>query len=221
MKTFDIEQRSDEWKRRRLGKPTASQFDRIIQPKYLKQSVSYKQYLCELVYERYWKKPWERFPNGRVPQAVQDGIDREPHAAAQFQALHPVELETIGFVTDDRERYGCSPDRLIRNKNEIVEIKCPTEPTHIRYMVYGVEDAYYAQIQGQLLIGGWERCHFYSYHPEMAEVRIPVERDEKFIAALAGLLEQFCNELDLAERIVREKGCWPQGLPSAEDEGEV
>lgn len=54
--------------------------------------------------------------------------------------------------------------------------------------------------------------------PDSTAANRPVERDEKFIAALAGLLEQFCNELDLAERIVFDKGCWPAGLPEPEEE---
>lgn len=211
MKIHNVEQRSTAWRALRLGRPTASQFDRIITPAG-KPSREAKRYMAELIHERIFVQPWLRVT--KTTKAMEDGIEREPWARKQFQLETGLEVVEIGFVTPDHGRFGCSPDGLVLGRDEIVEIKCPTGPVHIQYLIYGPEEAYYAQVQGALLIGNWDRCHFYSYHEEMAAKHASIGRDPGFISALNMLLLKFCDELDVAERYVRQLGVWPKNLPS-------
>lgn len=207
-------QGSVEWHRARIGRPTASQFHRIATPKEGKPSSQARRYQCDLIYERLFKRPWEKFIPGREPVAVKEGIESEPWAAKQFTVETGLELQSVGHVLAKGGRYGGSPDRLIKGKNEVLEIKAPTAPVHIGYLLDGPDADYRSQVQGLLLVGGWERAHFYSYHAEIAAKHVVFERDAEFINKLAQLLEAFCDELDNAEKMVRELGVWPKNLPS-------
>ena len=209
MKIITAEQGTLEWRQARIGRPTASQFHRIITPSTGKPSTQARRYQCELVYERLYGKPWDKFPNGRLPQAVQDGIDNEPKAAADFSIVTGMELQTIGHVLSNNGRIGCSPDRIIAGKNQALEIKCPTAPVHIEYLLWGPETDYKAQVQGQLLICGFDVVHFYSWHQDFAAKHVEFTSDLDFQNKMLALLEQFCDALDVAEKLVRKAGFWP------------
>lgn len=201
MKIITAPQGSEEWYAARLGHPTASQFHRIISPKTMKPMAEGRRYKCELLYERLYKKPFERMK--RPTQAMLDGTQREPEAANQFTLDTGLALDRIGHITDDAGRWGTSPDRIVRGHNHCVEIKCPEEQTHIRYVVFGADEDYRCQVHGHLLIGGFEVCHFYSYHPDFDSVHLPFGRDLKFMAELMRLLTEFADELDQHEKLVR------------------
>lgn len=219
MKISTAPQGSDEWWAARLGHPTASQFHRIISPAKAEPSTQARAYKCELIYERLYRQPWERLK--KPTQAMQDGIDNEPWAAKQFTLDTGLELQPIGHITDDLVRWGTSPDRIVTGSNEAVEIKCPTAPVHIRYMLHGPDTDYRCQVQGHLMIGGFDKCHFYSYHPDFAAVRFPFTPDRDFQAKLLKWLNVFVEELDLGEKIVRQLGYFPKDAPSAFPEADA
>ena len=218
MKINNAPQGNEEWFASRLGHPTASQFHRIITPKEGKPSGQARAYKCELLYERLYHRPWERLK--KPTQAMQDGIDREPEAARQFTIDTGLVLGPIGHITDDAARWGTSPDRIIIGRNECMEFKCPEAPTHIRYLLHGPDDDYRCQVQGHLLIGQFDRCHFYSYHPDFVSALHSFERDPKFMAKLLEVLTMFANELDEHEALVR-RGFLLDQLPSAFPEAEA
>lgn len=220
MKTYSMDQRSDAWMTARLGIPTASQAHRIITPEG-KASRQARKYLYEKVYERCFQRPWARDLSNIAH--VQEGIRNEPFAAEQFAEKFGVVLETVGFCTTDDGLYGCSPDRIIQGRKEVVEIKCPLATTHIGYIVDGIEAGdYYPQMQMQMLVGGWAACHFYSYHPEMAPYYRVVGMDVAFQAKLKSLLVDFVYETATAANHLREHGVYPAGLSNeAPDEDEA
>ena len=127
---------------------------------------------------------------------VERGKAYEPYAAAQFEFLENCKLEQIGFVTDDGGRLGCSPDRLIVGKNEAVEIKCPSPPVHMGRLLDGLDTKYKPQVQMQLLVGGFDRVHFYSYHDRMPPFKIVTKKDVAFQKIMRQHLYDFCDELD-------------------------
>lgn len=207
MKFHNVDQYTEDWKMLRLGIPTASNFHLLMTPGGKPTSPDNKerrQYLYRCVAERILKAPMpDRFVGN---QHTEDGHEREGAAAELFAQTVKCELTNGGFITANDGRIGCSPDRLIRARSEAVEIKAPAPWTHIQYMVEGPGDRYRAQVQGQILIGGFSLVHFFSYHPDFAAVHIETGPDLKYIAMLANQLELFLDELDSVERFVRRKG---------------
>ena len=203
MKFEPIEQRSDAWYAARLGKPTASQFNRIIQPGRAIKSASYDLYMSELIAERIFKRPMGKDISDRT--AVRWGVEHEDEARNALEERIGI-IERGGFMTDDAigwdgkpGRYGCSPDglQIKGNYRELIEIKCPYEiPRHVCNVLFGPGNDHRAQVQGQLLISGYDVAHFWSYHPDCPPAYLRVQRDDPFIRALDSLLDRFCDELE-------------------------
>jgi hypothetical protein len=207
MKHYDCEQYSEDWKRLRLGIPTASNFHLLMTPGGKPTSPDNKerrQYLYRLVAERILQTSIpDRFAGN---QFTEHGHEREDAAAELFQkTVKGRSLMPGGFMTTDDGRIGCSLDRII-GEYEAVEIKAPAPWTHIGYMVDGPGDRYRPQVQGQLLISGFKWCHFWSYHPSFAPVHIVTAPNERYSAVLRIQLDLFLDELDGVERWVRRQG---------------
>jgi hypothetical protein len=202
-KIHRVDQGTTEWHLLRIGKPTASMFHKIITPGG-KPSSQARDYMFRLIAERLLNEQMEDGV-GRL-EWIERGKVREPDAAAQLSFTHNLDLEPVGFVTDDDNRLGCSPDRLVVGRREAVEIKCPAPWTQIGYMLDGPGNDYRPQVQGQLLIGEFDRVHFYSWHDRMPPVYAITGRDEKYIAVLGDLLERFVDELDAETLRARRMG---------------
>jgi len=204
--THQVEQGTEAWRRLRLGIPTASQFGRILTPqgKPSAQAVTYRN---QLVAERLFGQPFGK-DLSRIEHVVA-GKANEPHAAAQFEALEGIKLQEVGFITTPNGRIGCSPDRLILgNRREAVEIKCPTIPVHVGYLLDGPSTDYKAQVQGQILIGGFEAVHFYSWNERCPAVHIVFRPDPPYLELLNRALAEFCDLLDAAEARCRSLGAF-------------
>lgn len=194
-----MEQRTPEWHRARIGIPTASNFKKIITPSGV-PSDSAQGYMCRLVGERLLGRSLDEDVSNL--KWVRHGIEWENQAAAEFEADSNERVETVGFVTSEDGRWGCSPDRLISGKNSALEIKCPAPWTHIDYTLYGPGKDYKQQVQGQMLVGGYDFCYFFSYFPGFPCKVWKYERDESFIVKLRAALILFSDNLEKAtERI--------------------
>lgn len=209
MKFTPIEHHSEGWYKKRLGMPTASQFGRIITPGgSFKMSAQAPLYKAELIAERIFGRQMERDISD-LP-AVRHGVETEAEAVRMLEErIGP--LLPGGFWTDDAERYGCSPDRFLMkgNRREVAEVKCPYEiPRHIKNLLYGPDDSYRAQLQGQLLITRADVAHFWSFHPNCPPAYKRVERDEPFLRVLDTLLDQFCDELESDYQRALAAGVW-------------
>ena len=191
-------QGSEEWERIRKGRPTASQFAKIVTPKQLKLSSQSMPYAIKLAAERLDVESPPRMPS----QQMQDGTEREPYARIEYSEIHGVEVTEVGFVfPDDTKLWGMSPDGLIGFDGErcegLLEIKCPEVETLIQYHLNGVlPSEYAAQVQGQLWIAGAEWCDFFAWHPEIEPFEIRVYPDEKYHEALAKALPAFVSMVD-------------------------
>ena len=91
---------------------------------------------------------------------------------------------------------GCSPDALVKGRNEAVEIKCPTAPVLMKYHLFGLGGDYQAQVQGQMLVGEFSAVHFYAWRPDCPPFYQITKRDEKYLTLLSGLLDAFLERLD-------------------------
>lgn len=189
------EQRSEKWYEVRRGRPTSSQFDRIVTPKKCEPSKSQADYICELIYEKITGKTVDkRIGNIR---AVQYGEEHEPDAIRHFQFQRGLELMPVGFVLSDCKRYGASPDCLVVERPESAEIKCPEPWNHLGNWLRGdIEDGYYPQVQGHMLVTGYRRVHFISYRHDMPAWIKTVDRDQPYINKMEDHIDRFCDLLE-------------------------
>lgn len=193
MIVLDCVQGSPEWERARLGKPTASAYDRIITPSTLKlskQAVGYRnQLLAEFILD---------CPIDWCGQDgwMERGKEMEPEARAYYAMQFDREVTPVGFVLRDDERTGGSPDGLV-DEDGGLEIKCPAIHTHIGYMLNpeSLAAAYRGQMQGYLYLTGRAWWDILSYNPELPHVCVRVERDEAYIEALDKALNEFLDDL--------------------------
>jgi hypothetical protein len=198
MKHLDYPQYSPEWRKARLGIPTASSFAKVMMGKGTKTR---QDYLCRLVMERILGRSLDE--NVRT-KWMEYGSKTEIEAVDAFHATQNLQTIPVGFLVSNDGRYGCSPDRAVKDRLALVEIKCPAPWTHARYHIYGPGDDYTAQVQGQMLVTGFDKVYFFSYFPGLPPFKLETERDEKYIERLAKELENFCNELDQKEAYFRE-----------------
>lgn len=205
MKIVDCEQGSPEWVAARIGIPTASQFHRIITPKTMKPSASAGKYVAELIAEWILGMPLD-LANSDL---MERGHKLEEKAAQLYRLQTNNIIQTVGFILADDGKVGCSPDRLV-GADGLLEIKCPAPITHVNYLLNGVDADYRCQVQGQLWITGRQWLDFFSYHPDMPEYRIRVERDVAFITALADAVADFNEQLDNARERMEELGAVPE-----------
>lgn len=210
MKIHNVEQGSPEWLTCRIGLPTASEFHQIITPKTRKMSASATAYAAKLAAEIILERSLDYDLSHNLD--VQRGIDLEPNAALVYEFETGTTTTPVGFVTDDAGTYGASPDRLV-GQDGLVEIKCPRPEKHALYILNGFGSAYFAQVQGQLLVTERQWCDRYSYCPGLPSYRERIERDDAFIAALKTALSDF-NALKSTYLITLKKASDIQEMPA-------
>lgn len=189
----DFAQGSPEWHAARLGIPTASNFHRILTPTG-RPSASAGAYLHELVAERLLGFPL----NTESVDFMERGKALETQAVAWYELQRGLDTEAVGFCTTDDGRAGSSPDRLCGPLGGL-EIKCPSPAVHVGYLLAGgISYRYWPQIQGALWITGREWWDTLSFHPDMPQALVRVERDDDYIATLAEAVMAFCERLEEA-----------------------
>lgn len=209
MIVHDVEQGSEAWLQLRLGMPTSSEFHRIVTPKG-KLSTQARRYAIWLVTEQLLNRSLQAIDH---LEWVERGKLMESEAVRLYEFENDVRTWPVGFITTDDGRIGCSPDRLIGGAGPAgganaglaglagLEIKCPAPHTHMEYLLDGFGDDYMPQVQGQMLVAGFEYVDRMSYHPEMPPVRVRTWRDEAYLRVLADALAAFCDMKDeLLER---------------------
>ena len=184
-----MDQGTKEWWELHRGRPTASNFDRIITPKTMKPSSQEDGYICELI-AQIMLPQMNMVPDSYISRPMLDGIALEPEARRWYEFEREVEVTQIGFVHTDCGRFGCSPDAMIGTEG-CLELKCPLPKTHIAYLIAGtLPDDYRCQVHGELLVTGCAWCDFVSYCPSLPPFIVRVTPD-KFTEELAKCLNRF------------------------------
>ena len=206
---YDIDQGSAAWYKVRSGVPTASNFSSIITPAKMQISAERKKYAVRLIAERVLN--WQSESLDHVKH-IEAGKRLEPFAVRQLEFTAEVETVPVGFVTTNDGRFGASPDRIAGphegSVETVIECKCPTIPTQLNYLLFGHGTDYKAQVQGQLLVAEAEEAIFYSFLERGPPYMVRTHRDEAFIKALRGCLEQFSDELEAWTEKARSLGAW-------------
>lgn len=191
MKIIDVEQNSPEWFAVRCGVPSASNFDKLITTKG-EPSKQAQKYLYALAAEKLSGIKEEGFQS----KAMLKGIETEAEAVAYYELTRGVDVQPVGFVLHESERYGASPDRLVGSEG-LLELKCPLPSSHVSYLLENnLYQDYMQQVQGQLLVTGRKWCDLMSYSRGLKPLIVRVERDEAFLSKLQSIIETFCNELE-------------------------
>ena len=192
-----VEQGSDEWKRMRLGKVTASRISDMMSKTKTGWGAGRANYRSQLVAERLTGTAADAYVN----EAMEWGTAMEAEARAAYSFFNGVDVEQAAFVPHPEiEMAGCSPDGLV-GVSGIVEIKCPNTATHIETLRgRSVPGKYLLQMQWQMACTGRLWCDFVSYDPRMPDdMRLfvsTVRRCNETIAELERETRAFLAEVD-------------------------
>lgn len=202
MKIVPCDQGSDDWYKARMGKATASKFEKIITPTGDK-SKSWETYAHEILAEEIVGHAIE----GYKSDDMVEGQRREAESVAYYELVKMVDTTKIGFITNNAGTLGCSPDRLV-GKDGMLEMKNPKHGTQVGYYLKDEKAAreYWPQLQGGLYVAERKWIDVMSYVPEMPEEIIHVERDKDYIARMQDLLEDFLAKLALKRKRLIELG---------------
>ena len=190
-----ISQGTEEWRKLRLGKVTASRVADVMSKIKSGESAGRKNYKMDLVVERLTNIPTSSFSNS----AMAWGTETEPLARMAYEAFKGVFVNQVAFVEHPTiEWFGCSPDGTI--EDGLIEIKCPNTSTHIDYLLAGVPPSkYIPQMQTQMACTGAKWCDFVSFDPRLpSELQLFVvrlDRDEAYIHDIEVEVQQFLEEV--------------------------
>lgn len=192
-----IEQGTPEWDQVRIGRFTASEIYRLMEPakrdmteaelkarpKTGKGSSAKLIYDYEKLSDAALTYITEKVAEVLTGQARQQGyafpivwgIEHEDEAVEYFVKAKGLSAEKVGFFKYT-DHAGGSPDRMVEG-NAILEIKCPHDSVNqIKYLMltdqYDVRREYFqywCQCQANMLFTDRELCHFCTYDPRMKE----------------------------------------------------
>lgn len=208
----DFAQGSDRWREMHLGIPTASEFKNIITPAKGDFSAGHKAYAARLVAERL-TGGFEDVKELFDPHITR-GIEHEPRALAAYQYQTGAYARTVGFVSVDDGRSGCSPDGLVYATEDAafedavggLEFKCPTLGKLIVWLEEGILPLEHkCQVHGCLAVTGlpwWDFVAFNAAIPDRLFIT-RVHRD-KFTDSVVVARDKFLVIAD--EMLAKIKG---------------
>lgn len=193
MKIIDCEQNSLEWLTARAGLVTASEIDALVSPTFeIRKGAGVQTYLAQKVAEKWLSGP---IP-GHMDLTMEIGHILENEAIPAYEFDYNQKIQRVGLVTDDFDRYGCSPDGLI-DKDGGIEIKCPEPKSHVKYLLENkLPNDYMTQVHFSLFVTGRRWWKFMSYRRGFPTFIITVERDEEKMQVFQTALNAFLPKLD-------------------------
>jgi len=199
MKHYDVMQQSKEWFTLRMGKPTASEMDKIITPSTLKPSKQAYDYMCRLLAEWYLQEPFTT-ETMVYTTAMDRGIELEAEAVEFYTLTTGLATTPAGLCTDDAGTVAASPDRF-SGEEGLLEIKCPMPPKMVSYLLAGeVPLEHRLQLESQLYVTGKAWVDFLAYGDKLPPLLLRVYPDPKVQAALEVALALFCSDLEAGKR---------------------
>jgi hypothetical protein len=178
----NLEQRTPEWFKIRLGRFTSSDIFKLMtepRSKAAKEagelSTTAKSYIEEKAAEIIYNSPAPFFTNS----AMDWGTENEPLAIDAYKNITGADVVPVGFVTLG-DHTGTSPDGVINTDNGagLIEIKCPyNRLNHLQNVLTLKTGAdlkkhnkqYYYQVQHQMYITGRVYCDFVSFDPRLLD----------------------------------------------------
>jgi hypothetical protein len=192
-----VEQNTEAWLALRFGKPTASNFKRVLAKG---EGKVRNEYMRKLVGERITGQQMNEYRDPTMDR----GQKMEPEARSLYSMLEEVEIKRVGFV--DAGFAGASPDGFI-GLDGVVEFKTAFPHILAEYILADrfVSD-HRAQCQGALWLSQREWVDLVVYWPGMPLFIKREHRDDVYITTLASEVDRFCEELDMMEYRIRRYG---------------
>ncbi len=201
---WDLEQRTDEWKKLKAGKISASEISKILPGKRGAYTKSRAHYMDRLAMEIITGEFSDSFQSADMLR----GIELEPQAVAEYEMQTGQALYSAGGIEND-DFPGCwiSPDGLHGKPHftKGAEIKCMIGANHtaeIFAITAGKEinQDYYYQMQFSMLISGATEWEYILYNPDclIPELRLfhaPIKIDMKACAMMSMEIIKFKAEL--------------------------
>lgn len=210
-------QGSRAWFELRFGVATASQFSRIV-TRTGRLSAARETYIGECLAEYFLGEPWN-FDEDY--ESMIRGRQLEPEARSFLELSSGQTIRQTGFCyMDEARNVGFSPDGIYVGDEGIVEIKCSKAPKHLCWLSASVLPAeHFAQVQGTLWISKAPYVDFLAYHPQLPELLVRVEPDEKYHAALEQHMPGFLAELAERREALKAMGMygWNDEKPDPTD----
>ena len=203
-----IRQLSRAWWSLKLGKPSASNAGRIMQPVKREYAAGAQPYIAELLAEQIIGQPVSEDEDADESSNTiwtERGIVGEAQARAWYTMETGREVAEVACVEADDHSEICSPDGLVGDDG-IVEIKVRSAKHHMA-RVLGLESvAPYIQVQAIMRITGrrWADC--VAWNPTLPCVIERVHRDESYIADLDKCMTQFKAEMAKAKERLGARG---------------
>lgn len=165
MKIFkELKQGSDEWKEFRHGKIGGSTAGKIMTKldKPVTECAEFYQILAENM------EDFDPFTNDYISFDMQRGNELEPLAREEYERIYDVKVEQFGWIEQDNNWIGISPDGWMPELKKAIEIKCPAANTHVKYMLNKNEffEDYVWQIVHNFLVLEIYSIDCISYRPE-------------------------------------------------------
>jgi len=213
MKIHNVEQGTDYWHELRAGKPTASEFSNLVTTKG-EPSKSMAGYAIQLAADMYAGEPLDKWQGN---EWTERGHEMEDRARAFYENTFPDrKITQVGFITDDKERYGCSPDSLVQTYTNsgrtelhpdgagMLEIKCLKASRHVGVHVFFEKNGrlpadYFMQPQGQMFVAERKWCDMLFWHPELPPLLVRQAASDEIFSALR---TQISACLDERNRII-------------------
>lgn len=191
LQIIDCEQNTPEWHQARAGIVTASEFDSVLSKgRGGEPSKTRRTYMLKLAGERLTGQVSSLWAGNAHTER---GHAMEPDARRLYAFAQDRTPLPVGFMK--RGNVGASPDSLIADDG-LLEIKTKLPHLQLELLLADeVPSEHIAQLQGQLWVSGRAFVDFVSYWPGLPLFVKRVERDEKYIASLAGAVASFEDEL--------------------------
>jgi hypothetical protein len=189
---FNCEQGTDEWFAARCGVVTASTFsDVMAKGRGGAPSETRRKLLYATAAEIVTGRPCEGFQGNRHTER---GKEWEDEVRSLYSAGTDEAVTQVGFIR--RGRIGCSPDSCVGD-NGGLEIKTHAPHILIPMLERGeLPSEHRAQVQGCLLVTGWQFMDFCAYWRGLPMLEVRVHRNLEYLGELSSALAHFHSEVD-------------------------
>ena len=159
-------------------------------------SAERKKYMAQLVAERMTEYAFTHF----VTKAMEDGLEREPMARAEYEITTGLDVRDAGFIKHPTIAFfGATPDGFV-GADGLAEFKCPTHSTYIDWLIAGVVPAEHKpQMIAEAVCAQREWVDFVAYHPDFGARKLFVRRFTPTLAERQMVEEEaqrFLEEVD-------------------------
>jgi len=148
--------------------------------------------------------------------AMARGNEFEPLARKEYERIYGVKVEQYGWIQSDEIKIaGISPDGHIPSLEKAIEIKCPSDNTHVMYMLNPAVflEEYCWQMVDNYLVIGVKSVDGISFRPEnkiKPMLVIPTTKDTliqigaKKVHPISYLVELATKRLNELEACIKE-----------------